>query len=118
MATSSGQSSPSAEAVQKLLHALAHGVRHDDGLAQVLTSEPWSLGEVIDRATELELIRRRHLTDAGRMMLGEEGLRLDRRAMKPVNETQFKRCWCGSCAATGLHDTTAPYYPVSLREGR
>ncbi|MFB7209853.1 hypothetical protein [Streptomyces sp. NPDC056255] len=64
---------PSAAAVRKLLQALAQGVRHDTGLAQILIGEPWPLGEVLDRAAELELIRRRHLTDAGRLLLGDAG---------------------------------------------
>ncbi|WP_406013628.1 hypothetical protein OG520_16150 [Streptomyces sp. NBC_00984] len=109
---------PSAAAVRKLLHALAQGVRHDTGLAQVLIDEPWPLGAVLDRAAELELIRRRHLTDAGRLLLGDAVGRPARAQRGPANPPSTGRCCCGSCVATGLYDSDAPYYPVSLREGR
>ncbi|MEU2128490.1 hypothetical protein [Streptomyces sp. NPDC018352] len=109
---------PSAAAVRKLLQALAQGVRHDTGLAQILMGEPWPLGAVLDRAAELELIRRRHLTDAGRLLLGDAGGRPAKKQRDSVNSSPQKRCCCGSCVTTGLYDSDAPYYPVSLREGR
>ncbi|GGT48092.1 hypothetical protein P6B95_19065 [Streptomyces atratus] len=113
---------PSADAVRKLLCALAQGVRHDYGLSQALTGELWSVETVLERAADLELIRGRHLTDAGRLLLGGATHPSPRRliggAQFSANSASGKRCWCGSCVATGLYDSTAPYYPVSLREGR
>ncbi|MBD2829018.1 hypothetical protein ID875_13090 [Streptomyces globisporus] len=110
---------PSPAAVRKLLRALAGGVRHDYGLAQALADEPWHVTEVLDRAAGLELIRGRHLTDAGRLLLGQEGHRPPgREDARTANSADPGCCWCGSCAVTRLHDTSAPYYPVSLREGR
>ncbi|QYA94764.1 hypothetical protein KZO11_14220 [Streptomyces anulatus] len=110
---------PSVAAVRKLLCALADGVRYDHGLAQALAGEPWHLTEVLDRADSLDLVRGRHLMDAGRLLLGENGRRPPgRKSVDIPNSAEPVRCSCGSCATTGLHDTTAPYYPVSLREGR
>ncbi|GGV84275.1 hypothetical protein GCM10015535_28710 [Streptomyces gelaticus] len=107
---------PSAAAVRKLLHALAQGVRHDAGLALVLIGEPWSLGTVLDRAAELELIRRRHLTDAGRLLLGGAGGGPVRAQRVAANPPPNDRCCCGSCAATG-RTTVMP--PITLcRSGR
>ncbi|MET8883039.1 hypothetical protein [Streptomyces rubiginosohelvolus] len=109
----------SAAAVGKLLHALADGVRYEYGLFQALSDEPWHPTEVLDRAERLGLIRGRHLTDAGRLLLGKDGRRMPgEKRTDPSNFTEPVSCSCGSCAATGLHDTSAPYYPVSLREGR
>lgn len=119
MYASSRRPAPSVAAVRKLLRALADGVRYDYGLVQALADEPWHLTEVLDRADSLELVRGRHLTDAGRLLLGEDGRRAPgRKSIGTSNSAETTRCSCGSCAATGLHDTTAPYYPVSLREGR
>lgn len=113
---------PPAEAVRKLLHALARGVRHDEGLTRALTDGPWPLGPVLHRATELELIRGRHLTDAGRLVLGEPVYWRSRRAaearLESANFAREHRCYCGSCVETGCTTLPAPYYPLSLREGR
>ncbi|WP_406731780.1 hypothetical protein [Streptomyces sp. NBC_01794] len=109
---------PSASAVRKL----AHGVRYEGGLAHALAEEPWPLEAVLRRAAELELIRGRHLTDAGRLVLAEPAhWRLRKAAEEALDSANFVRekwCWCGSCAETGLYDSSGPYYPVSLREGR
>lgn len=118
---------PSVEVVQRLLHAIAQGMRDDRRLSRVTASGSWRLAEVQERAVELGLLtRRRQLTDIGRVFLGEpthwRARRCARSTRVSLNPTSNRPCSCGSCSAVdpapGLDDRAAPYYPLSLREGR